>query len=46
MWFKSSRPAQRFACVNAGVYTTFNFQSHLISGPTLRLLRAQTSLEW
>jgi transposase-like protein len=46
MRFKSLGPAQRFVCVHAAAYTTFNLQSHLISRPTLRLLRAQTSLAW
>ena len=45
MRFNSSGPVQRFVFVDGAVYDTSNLQRHLISRPTLRLLRAQTSLE-
>jgi len=44
--FKSAGSAQRFVCVHAAVYNTFNLQRHLISRATLQLLRAQSPLEW
>ena len=39
--FKSQGSAQRFLASHAGVYNTFNLQPHLISRPSLRILRAQ-----
>ena len=37
--FKSQCSAQRFLSTHAAVYNTFNTQPHLITKPTLRLLR-------
>ena len=44
--FKSQRSAQRFLASHAAIYNTFNLQPHLISRPTLRILRAQADLAW
>ena len=44
--FKSQGSAQRFLASHAAVYNTFNLQPHLISRPTLRILRAQADLAW
>jgi len=44
--FKSTRSAQRFACLYAAVYNTFNLQRHLVSRPTLRTFRAQAVADW
>ncbi len=44
--FKSPGSAQRFLCVHAAVFNTFNVQRHLISRPTLRLFRAEAMTHW
>ena len=44
--FKSQGSAQRFLAIHSAVYNTFNLQLHLISRPTLRILRAQADLAW
>jgi putative transposase len=44
--FKSQGSAQRFLAAHAAVYNTFNLQPHLISRPTLRILRAQADRAW
>ena len=44
--FKSQGSAQRFLASHAAVYNTFNTQSHLISRPGLRTLRAQAHDAW
>lgn len=44
--FKSHGSAQRFLATHAAVYNTFIFQSHLVSRPTLRFLRAQANRSW
>jgi len=44
--FKSQGSAQRFLASHAAVYNTFNIQPHLISRPSLRLLRAQADRAW
>ena len=44
--FKSQGSAQRFLASHAAVYNTFNIQPHLISRPSLRILRAQADQAW
>ena len=44
--FKSQGSAQRFLATHAAVYNTFNLQSHLISRPSLRILRIQADRAW
>ena len=44
--FKSQGSAQRFLASHSAVYNTFNIQPHLISRPTLRILRAQADRAW
>ena len=44
--FKSQGSAQRFLACQAAIYNTFNLQPHMISRPTLRILRAQADLAW
>ena len=44
--FKSQGSAQRFLACHAAVYNTFNIQPHLISRPSLRILRAQADQAW
>ena len=44
--FKSQASAQRFLTTHAAIYTTFNFQRHLISRPTLRCFRAEANAAW
>ena len=36
----------RFLASHAAVYNTFNIQPHLISRPSLRILRAQADRAW
>jgi putative transposase len=44
--FKSQGSAQRFLASHSAVYNTFNLQPHLISRPSLRILRAQADRVW
>ncbi len=44
--FKSQGSAQRFLAIHSAVYNTFNIQPHLISRPSLRILRAQADRVW
>ena len=44
--FKSAGSAQRFLAMHAAVHNTFNVQRHLISRPTLRLIRAEAMQQW
>jgi len=44
--FKSQGSAQRFLASHAAIYNTFNLQSHLISRPGLRQLRAGAHQAW
>ena len=44
--FKSQGSAQRFLACHSAVYNTFNLQPHLISRPTLRILRARADQAW
>ena len=44
--FKSQGSAQRFLACHSAVYNTFNIQPHLISRPSLRILRAQADRAW
>jgi putative transposase len=44
--FKSAGSAQRFLALHGPVYNTFNHQRHLVSRPTLRVLRAAASAQW
>lgn len=44
--FKSQGLAQRFLASHSAVYSTFNLQPHLISRPSLRILRAQSDRAW
>ena len=44
--FKSQSSAQRFLASHAAVYNTFNLQAHLVSRPTLRILRAHADRAW
>jgi putative transposase len=44
--FKSQGSAQRFLSTHAAVYNMFNTQPHLISRPTLRLVRAEAHQAW
>ena len=41
--FKSQGSAQRFLASHAAFFNTFNLQPHLISRPTLRILRARAA---
>ena len=44
--FKSQGSAQRFLASHDAVYNTFNIQPHLISRPSLPILRAQADRAW
>ena len=44
--FKSQGSAQRFLASHSAVYNTFNLQPHLISRPSLRILRARADRAW
>ena len=44
--FKSQGSAQRFLACHSPVYNTFNIQPHLISRPSLRILRARADRAW
>ena len=44
--FKSQASAQRFLATHAAFYNTFNTQPHLITRPTLRLLRCGAFKTW
>jgi transposase-like protein len=44
--FKSAASIQRFLSMHAAVHNTFNLQRHLISRPTLRILRAEAEGHW
>jgi putative transposase len=46
MKFKSQASAQRFLATHAAVYNTFNTQPHLITRPTLRLIRCGAFRTW
>jgi hypothetical protein len=43
---RSQGSAQRFRSSRAAAYNTFNLQAHLISPPSLRILRARADREW
>ena len=44
--FKSQASAQRFLTTHASVYNTFYTQRHLISRPTLRIIRSAANDAW
>jgi hypothetical protein len=44
--FKSARSAQCFISMHAAVHNTFYLQRHLVSRPTLRILRAEAANRW
>jgi len=44
--FKSLGSMQRFLSVHDAIYNQFNVQGHLISRPTLRLIRTKVFSEW
>lgn len=44
--FKSQGSAQRFLASHSAVYNTFNLQAHLISRPSLGILRARADRAW
>ena len=44
--FKSQGSAQRFLASHSAIYNTFNLQAHLISRPSLRILRARAEQAW
>ena len=44
--FKTAGSAQRFLSMHAAVHNTFNLQRHLISRSTLRIFRAEATVEW
>lgn len=44
--FKSQGQAKCFTATHGGVYNTFNVQRHLISRPSLRILRAAAMETW
>lgn len=44
--FKSQGSAQRFLASEAAVSNTFSLQPHLLSPPSLRILRAQANRAW
>ena len=44
--FKSQGSAQRFLATHAAVYNSFNLQPHLVSRPTLRLVRGEAHQVW
>jgi putative transposase len=44
--FKSTKSAQRFVCVHAAAYNTFNVQRHLIRRPTHRRFRTAAHSSW
>ena len=44
--FKSKASAQRFLTTHGAIYNTFNTQRHLLSRPTLRVLRGRCNSAW
>ncbi|MBI1393722.1 MAG: IS6 family transposase [Alphaproteobacteria bacterium] len=44
--FKSQGSAQRFLAAHAAVYNCFNTDTHLVSRPALKVLRAKAYAEW
>ena len=44
--FKSQGSAQRFLSAHSAIYNCFNIQPHLVTRPTLRILRAAAHLAW
>jgi putative transposase len=44
--FKSQGSAQRFLATHAAVHNSFNLQPHLVSRPTLRLVRGEAHQIW
>jgi transposase-like protein len=44
--FKSPGSAQRFLSMHSAVYNIFNFQRHLVSRRSLRLVRAEAAEQW
>jgi len=44
--FKSRTSAQRFLTTHAAVYNAFDFQRHMISRTTLRVVRARADSVW
>jgi transposase-like protein len=44
--FKLARSGQRFLSMHAAVHNTFNLQRHLVSRSTLRVFRAEATVQW
>jgi putative transposase len=44
--FMSPGSAQRFLSAHAAIYNTFNLQRHLMARRTLRIFRAEATVQW